>query len=130
MLKRELSSNISNHIVDDSYKRARDAGAIGGKITGAGGGGFILLFVPPEKQKQVRHALSEKIHVPFSFDSGGSQIIFYEPEREDYSELEKDRVKRAIGSFRELDSIKTSKPSNIRDILAAGKEQFNAEKIV
>jgi D-glycero-alpha-D-manno-heptose-7-phosphate kinase len=105
-LKRNLSLDVSNACVDDLYKRAQDAGAVGGKITGAGGGGFLLLFVPPTSQKRVRDALSEKIHVPFRFESAGSQIIFYEPEREDYSSLESDRAKRSISSFQELEMPK------------------------
>lgn len=128
VLKRELSSNVSNHLVDDLYRRAKEAGAIGGKITGAGGGGFLLLFVSPKKQKKVREALSEKIHVPFRFESRGSQIIFYEPEREDYSELERDRAKRVISCFRELDSI--GKPSNIKDIPLIDKGKTYTEHVV
>ncbi len=106
MLKKGLGGDVSNGYVDEMYERALKAGAIGGKIAGAGGGGFLLLFVPPSKQRWIREALSDKIHVPFRFESGGSQIIFYEPERVDYSELEKDRAKRAISSFRELESVK------------------------
>ena len=106
MLKRSLSPEVSNGMVDALYERARQAGAIGGKITGAGGGGFLLLFVPPSAQNRVREALGRQIHVPFRFESSGSQIIFYEPEQQDYSELERDRAKRAISSFKELDSIK------------------------
>jgi D-glycero-alpha-D-manno-heptose-7-phosphate kinase len=116
MLKKELSPKVSNAYVDSLYQRACEAGATGGKIIGAGGGGFLLLFAAPSEQKKVRKALTEKIYVPFHFDSHGSQIIFYEPEREDYKELEKDRAKRAIDSFAELDSI--GKLNNIKDILA------------
>jgi len=106
MLKRSLSPDVSNGMVDALYEQARQAGAIGGKITGAGGGGFLLLFVPPSAQKKVREALGKQIHVPFHFESSGSQIIFYKPEQQDYSELERDRAKRVISSFKELDSIK------------------------
>jgi len=106
MIKKSLSSKVSNNSVDELYERARKNGAIGGKITGAGGGGFLLLFVPPSEQNKVREALSEQIHVPFCFESHGSQIIFYEPLREDYSELEMDRTKRFISAFKELDSLK------------------------
>ena len=128
MLKRELSSDVSNHLVDDLDETAEEAGAIGGKITGAGGGGFLLLFVPPEKQKKVREALSEKIYVPFRFESQGSQIVFYETEREDYSELERDRARRVITSFRELDTIE--KPSKIIDIPSTGKDKKQTERVV
>jgi D-glycero-alpha-D-manno-heptose-7-phosphate kinase len=77
--KRSLSSKVSNPEVDSLYARARAAGAVGGKLTGAGGGGFLLLFVPPEKHQATREALSDLIHVPFKFEPQGSQIIFYEP---------------------------------------------------
>jgi D-glycero-alpha-D-manno-heptose-7-phosphate kinase len=106
VLKKSLSPEVSNGMVDELYGRARDAGAIGGKITGAGGGGFLLLFVPPSAQERVREALGRQIHVPFHFESGGSQIIFYEPERQDYSELERDRTKRLISPFKELRAVK------------------------
>jgi D-glycero-alpha-D-manno-heptose-7-phosphate kinase len=113
MLKKRLSPEVSNGTVDELYSRARKAGAIGGKITGAGGGGFLLLFVPPSAQRRVREALGRQIHVPFHFESSGSQIIFYEPEREDYSKAEIDRTKRLISSFRELDTDRKT------DIIAA-----------
>lgn len=117
MLKRELGSNVSNPTVDELYGRAKGAGAIGGKITGAGGGGFLLLFVPPSKQKKVREALAEKIHVPFHFESGGSRIIFYQPEHEDYTKLEKDRAKLPIKGFRELALLKKSRfPEKLEQI--------------
>jgi len=61
------------------YAAARQAGAIGGKILGAGGGGFMLLVVPPEKRAAVRSLLHKLIHVPFAFEKAGTQIIFYEP---------------------------------------------------
>jgi D-glycero-alpha-D-manno-heptose-7-phosphate kinase len=128
MLKRDLSSNVSNPVVDELYERAKGAGAIGGKITGAGGGGFLLLFVPPSKQKKVRKALAEKIHVPFHFEYNGSRIIFYEPEPEDYTKLEKDRIRRAISSFQELESAR--KAINIKDIPAADKSRTDTEYVV
>jgi D-glycero-alpha-D-manno-heptose-7-phosphate kinase len=79
LAKRSLSSIVSNDEVDALYEKALAAGAIGGKLTGAGGGGFLLLFVPPERRADVLDALDNRIHVPFEFDSTGSQIIFYEP---------------------------------------------------
>jgi D-glycero-alpha-D-manno-heptose-7-phosphate kinase len=100
--KRSLSATVSNSDVDDFYTRAREAGAVGGKLTGAGGGGFLLLFVPPEKQNDVKTELSELIHVPFRFDSAGSQIIYYEPDQ-DYSAVEQQsRAAQQIRPFREL----------------------------
>lgn len=100
--KRDLSEAVSNSFVDEIYKDALDAGAIGGKLTGAGGGGFMLLFVPPGEQKSVRRRLSKLIHVPFNFEFSGSQIIFYEPE-EDYTEEEKVRTNQSINTFKELE---------------------------
>jgi D-glycero-alpha-D-manno-heptose-7-phosphate kinase len=99
--KRSLSDKVSNPEVDDLYATARTAGAIGGKLTGAGGGGFLLLFVPPAQQQEVREKLSKLIHVPFKFEFSGSQIIFFEPQ-EDYSELDKSRASEQIAAFREL----------------------------
>jgi len=99
--KRSLSSTVSNNEVDELYERARSAGAIGGKLTGAGGGGFLLLFVAPEKHHEVRNELRELIYVPIDLDYSGSQIIYYEPER-DYSDIEQSRAAQAIAPFREL----------------------------
>ena len=79
LAKRSLSDLVSNDKVDELYRTAREAGAIGGKLTGAGGGGFLLLFVPPKRRADVIDALSGCIHVPFEFEAAGSQIIFYEP---------------------------------------------------
>ena len=82
--KRSLSSKVSNPFLDELYSAARSAGALGGKLTGAGGGGFLLLFVRPELRDAVRQRLSHLIHVPFKFEFSGSQIIFFEPQ-ENYS---------------------------------------------
>ncbi len=102
--KRSLSTTVSNAEVDELYGRARSAGAIGGKLTGAGGGGFLLLFVPPEKQATVSDALDDRLHVPFEFESTGSQIIFYEPEN-DYREAEKARRHQPPVAFKELSGL-------------------------
>ncbi len=75
LLKRSLSSRVSSAQIDHLYTRARQAGAFGGKITGAGGGGFLLLFAPPERHEAIRQALAECVYVPFRFESGGSRII-------------------------------------------------------
>ena len=98
--KRSLSDRISNPEIDELYELARNSGAVGGKITGAGGGGFLLLFVPPEKQTEVRQKLNKLIYVPFKFEFAGSQIIFCEPQ-EDYSALEKYRMNQEVEAFRE-----------------------------
>ncbi|MDP8211892.1 MAG: kinase [Candidatus Zapsychrus exili] len=78
-IKRTLSDRISTSNIDDIYNAAKKAGATGGKLLGAGGGGFVLFFVPPEKQPQVRKALDKLLLVPFEFENLGSQIIFYQP---------------------------------------------------
>lgn len=100
-VKRSLSEKVSNSMVEDIYSRSREAGALGGKLLGAGGGGFFLAFVPPDRQEDVRNALDTLIHVPFQFEYGGSQIIFYDRET-DYDEAESLRSKQQIGAFREL----------------------------
>lgn len=76
-LKKSLSNKISNPEVDDIYVKALRAGALGGKLTGAGGGGFLLLYVPREAQDRVRNALKGLLEVPFTFETSGSQIIHY-----------------------------------------------------
>jgi D-glycero-alpha-D-manno-heptose-7-phosphate kinase len=82
-IKRNLTNKISNSYIDEIYEKARKNGAIGGKLLGAGGGGFILLYIRPEKQKMVKDALG-LLHVPFQFDFRGSQVIFNDlsPEEE------------------------------------------------
>ena len=99
-LKRSLSGVVSNTQVDDIYAEARRAGARGGKLLGAGGGGFLLFYVPPACQQQVRERMKNLLWVPFHFDTGGSQIIFYSPEQ-DYAELDHARTQGSIPSFRE-----------------------------
>jgi D-glycero-alpha-D-manno-heptose-7-phosphate kinase len=100
-VKRSISANITNDSVDGIYKDASEAGAVGGKLLGAGGGGFILLFVPPDRQKAVHQALERLIHVPFNFERSGSQIIFFDSET-DYADAEKARMEKPKLAFREL----------------------------
>jgi D-glycero-alpha-D-manno-heptose-7-phosphate kinase len=76
MAKRGLSSAISNNFLDDIYERARKAGAIGGKLLGAGGGGFFMFYVPEEKKEKVIEALKELPQIPFLFETNGTRIIF------------------------------------------------------
>jgi D-glycero-alpha-D-manno-heptose-7-phosphate kinase len=102
-IKRSLGANVANPDVDRIYSQARGAGALGGKVTGAGGGGFFLLFVPPERQEAVRLALDHLINVPFQFDFSGSQIIFCDPET-DYQAEERTRAGQPLQGFRELDT--------------------------
>lgn len=82
-IKRTLSSSVSNPKIDKLYQRALLSGALGGKLLGAGGGGFLLLFVPPSRRARVRKEFNRLIHVPFKFEREGSQIIFYD-EQEHY----------------------------------------------
>ena len=80
MNKRSISDRVSTSLVDDIYDVARCNGAAGGKLLGAGGGGFILFFVEPSCQQKVREALKNLIEVPFSFDTSGSRIVLYQPD--------------------------------------------------
>lgn len=77
--KRKLSSKISNKDIDCIYNTAVKNGAVGGKLLGAGGGGFMLFYVEPENQDRVKKALQDYLHVPFRFDFSGSEIIVYKP---------------------------------------------------
>lgn len=113
--KRSLSSQVSNPYVDEIYSQALSAGAIGGKITGAGGGGFMLLFVPPPKQREVREKLNKLIYVPFKFEYSGSQIIFFNAE-EDYSAEERARADQSIRAFRELSHTQDPKIVSEEDL--------------
>jgi D-glycero-alpha-D-manno-heptose-7-phosphate kinase len=78
-IKRGLSSRISNPLIDNIYSVAMRAGALGGKLLGAGGGGFMLIFAKPEAQTKIKEKLRKLLYVPFRFESLGSQIIFYSP---------------------------------------------------
>lgn len=80
LMKRELAAGVTNSQVDDIYSAARNAGAIGGKILGAGGGGFMLLFARPKAQAAIRARLGSFVHVPFRFESAGSRVALYQPE--------------------------------------------------
>lgn len=80
-LKRSLTDKISTPDIDCIYEAAMQAGADGGKLLGAGGGGFVLFFVRPELQHKVKEALKGILNVPFRFETTGSQIIFYEPDQ-------------------------------------------------
>jgi D-glycero-alpha-D-manno-heptose-7-phosphate kinase len=102
--KRSLSTRVSSTEIDALYERARSAGALGGKLTGAGGGGFLLLFVPPDRRAAVLQALHRQIHVPFAFESMGSQIICNEP-GVDYQEVERARRHQPAMIFRELETV-------------------------
>ncbi len=78
MLKRELSSKITNPTIDTIYRNALDHGALGGKLLGAGGTGFMVMYVPEERQAEVKQSLFGLIEVPFHFESEGSTLIYYD----------------------------------------------------
>ena len=78
-LKKTLSKKVTNAEIDSMYLKAMKAGAIGGKLLGAGGGGFMAFYVEKSKQSDVQLALNEYLHIPFGFDFDGSKIIVYEP---------------------------------------------------
>lgn len=82
--KRSINKAVSTGEVDLAYQKARQAGALGGKLLGAGGGGFMLLFAEPEKHPAVLHALRDLLHVPFTLDNTGSQILVFAPEETDH----------------------------------------------
>ncbi|MDY4130828.1 MAG: hypothetical protein SOX88_05880 [Treponema sp.] len=79
-LKRGISSGISTGSIDEQYEKAMKAGALGGKLLGAGGGGFLLFYVPQEKQAAVKKALENQMYVPFKFENEGTRIIHFESE--------------------------------------------------
>ncbi len=79
-LKRGISSGISTGSIDEQYEKAVKAGALGGKLLGAGGGGFLLFYVPQEKQEAVKKALENQMYVPFKFENEGTRIIHFESE--------------------------------------------------
>ena len=79
MLKRELADGVTTTTVDQIYNTAREAGALGGKLLGAGGGGFMLFYVEPKFQESVRKGLNGLVEVTFNVDSSGSKIVVYEP---------------------------------------------------
>jgi D-glycero-alpha-D-manno-heptose-7-phosphate kinase len=110
LAKRSLSAEVSNAFVDDLYNRAKKSGAVGGKLMGAGGGGFLVLFVPRDRQGEVRKTLQNLIHVPFRFDATGSQIIAFNREQ-DYSKEESGRLDGANPGFRELAEISPPQPN-------------------
>jgi D-glycero-alpha-D-manno-heptose-7-phosphate kinase len=77
--KRSLSNMVSTPEIDHLYEEALRVGAVGGKILGAGGGGFLLLFVKPDLQQKVRERLKHLVHVPFRFENSGSRVVLYQP---------------------------------------------------
>ena len=79
--KKKMTDLVSNPDIDNIYSKGIKAGAVGGKLLGAGGGGFMLFYVPKDRQEKVKNALKDLLYVPFSFDFTGSQIIYYSDTR-------------------------------------------------
>ena len=79
-LKRQIGGAITTNSIDALYQRGIDAGALGGKLLGAGGGGFLVFYVQPEKKQAVKEAMKELLYVPFHFEDGGTRVIHYAPE--------------------------------------------------
>ena len=79
-LKRQTGGAITTNSIDELYEAGINAGAIGGKLLGAGGGGFLVFYVCPEKQESVRSAMRDLMYVPFKFEDGGTSVIHYTPE--------------------------------------------------
>jgi len=115
MLKRQISSKISTDFIDDIYQKARDAGAIGGKLLGAGGGGFMLFFVRPEDKPRVCSALSNLLLVPFEFENSGSQIVFYD--RTQYSQMAMTRRDYAHLRKKEFEEVEPLRRERLTKLL-------------
>ena len=79
-LKRQTGSSVSTGSIDKLYENAISAGALGGKLLGAGGGGFFVFYVQPEKRKAVMESMKDLLYVPFKFENGGTRVIHYSPE--------------------------------------------------
>ncbi|NIQ01437.1 MAG: kinase, partial [Nitrospinaceae bacterium] len=79
-LKRSLSDRVSTDRVDEIYEAARKAGAIGGKLLGAGGGGFMLLFARPQDQPVIKDRLRDLLCIPFKLENQGTQIVVFQPD--------------------------------------------------
>ena len=89
-LKRQTGNNVSTDSIDGLYDRAIKTGALGGKLLGAGAGGFLLFYCPKDKQEALKNELKELLYVPFNFEDGGTKVIYYTPE---FYDLEKSREK-------------------------------------
>ena len=79
-LKRKTGTTVSTNSIDHLYARGIAAGALGGKLLGAGGGGFLVFYVQPERQEAVKTAMKDLMYIPFCFEDGGTQVIHYTPE--------------------------------------------------
>ena len=79
-LKKQTGSAVSTNSIDALYEKGMQAGALGGKLLGAGGGGFLVFYVQPEYQETVKEAMKELMYIPFRFEDGGTRVIHYTPE--------------------------------------------------
>ena len=79
-LKKKQGKNISTDSIDKLYADGKAAGALGGKLLGAGGGGFLVFYVQPEKQEAVKKAMKDLLYIPFEFENSGTKVIYYSPE--------------------------------------------------
>lgn len=79
-LKRQTGAAVSTNSIDELYAKGMAAGALGGKLLGAGGGGFLVFYVQPEYQEAVRKAMKDLMYIPFEFENGGTRVIHYTPE--------------------------------------------------
>ncbi len=79
-LKRQTGDAVSTYSIDDLYAKGIKAGALGGKLLGAGGGGFLVFYVPEKMQNSVRHAMKNLMYIPFKFEDSGTRVIHYTPE--------------------------------------------------
>lgn len=84
-LKRQTGNKVTSGSIDDLYEKGLKAGALGGKLLGAGGGGFLLFYVRKEQQEAVRNALKDLLYVPFEFENSGTRVIYYTPEFFDFN---------------------------------------------
>lgn len=82
-LKKKTGAAVSTESIDELYERGKKAGATGGKLLGAGGGGFLIFYVPQEYQSNVKREMSELLHVPFKFENSGTRVLYYSPERQE-----------------------------------------------
>ena len=79
-LKRRTGKRVSTDGIDALYQKGIDAGAAGGKLLGAGGGGFMVFYAEKDKREYIKHVLKDLLYVPFEFENGGARIIHYSPE--------------------------------------------------
>ncbi|WP_033170663.1 kinase [Selenomonas sp. ND2010] len=95
-LKRQTGGAITTDCIDGLYERGKKAGALGGKLLGAGGGGFLVFYVQPEKKAAVMEAMRDLLYVPFTFEDSGTQVIHYAPEMYEPKKMAGSFVAKAI----------------------------------